>query len=519
MKHAVRVFFLGAALGFWASTLSALPETRSGDRLDDASRDRTRASAPAENAGSTAAVSLVEISDMAITESATLSAPFECDTSAATEDLLESAREMFLADRYELAEMLYKCLLRRDPSHVSAILELSVVYETMGKLQYAKGLLTRAEILKPNDAEIIERSIELSTKLSTALRAEVDSLVATGAYDTALPKLAMLIDAQPEDAELYYKKAQCYLALRDAEGALYDIDKALRIGNDPRFRALKSEARGLIATRDVETLARQAKNLIATGRKADSDRALPIVGEILARDPDHKWAKKQFLALTNGGSDAADTGVVEGGLPGPGGRARNLAAQAAAYAASFGRGAVSSGRAAVSFAGKLAGSFGRHLVWLIAAVLLLVVFRSPLTSMIVRGFEPRQVLSGRLGPFDINAIFSIIHAQGGRGVLHIRSGPIRGRVYFVDGEIYHCTSGKLEGRDAVRRLLAQTRDGYFVLTKLPRSYKKTIDVPFSLVLMDLGEKSFLGTPSAAAEGSSAAPRKKSKMKSLLENKA
>jgi len=57
-----------------------------------------------------------------------------------------------------------------------------------------------------------------------------------------------------------------------------------------------------------------------------------------------------------------------------------------------------------------------------------------------------------------------------------------------------------------------------MLTKLPRSYKKTIDVPFSLVLMDLGEKSFLEAPSGASDGTSSASQKKSRMKSLLENK-
>ena len=56
---------------------------------------------------------------------------------ASTDELLESAREMFIADNYRLAEMLYKTVLVRDPNHLDAMLELSVVYEKMGKLQHA----------------------------------------------------------------------------------------------------------------------------------------------------------------------------------------------------------------------------------------------------------------------------------------------------------------------------------------------------------------------------------------------
>ncbi len=492
MKNSAKVLFLGAALALWATTLSARSEDRP----------------PAEQPS---AVSLVEISDMAIVEGSALSAPFECDSSASTEDVLTAAREMFLADNYELAELLYKCLLRRDSTNLFAILELSVVYESMGKLQYAKGLITRAEILKPGDAAIGERSAELSRKLAAVLRNEVDSLITAEAYDAALPKLSMLLASRPDDAELYYTKARCYLALRDAEGALYEIEKAIRIENDPRFAALQSEARTLSATRGVGTLEGEARNLLATGRKADRDRAIAILSEILSRDPDHKWAKRQFLALTNGGAGGMpDSGGVAK-AEGPNERGKGLTERAAAFAALVGR-IFSSAAHAVK------GAPEAYLSLLAAAFALLVVFRSPLTSVIVRGIEPRYVLTGRLGPIDINAVFSIIHAQGGRGVLHVRTGPTRGKVYFVDGEIYHCQSGKLEGRDAVRRLLAQTGEGYFFLAKLPRSYKKTIDVPFSLVLMDLGEKSFLEAPSGASDGPSSASQKKSKMKSLLENK-
>jgi tetratricopeptide (TPR) repeat protein len=493
MKNSAKVLFLGAALALWATTLTAR------------SQDRSSAEKPV-------AVSLVEISDMAIVESTAFSAPFECDTTASAEDMLAAAREMFLADNYELAELLYKCLLRRDPSHLSGILELSVVYESMGRLHYAKGLITRAEILKPDDPAIAERSADLSRKLASTLRNEVDSLVTSGAFEAALPKLSMLLASHPDDPELYYEKARCYLALRDPAGALYEIDNAIRLANDPRFTALQSEALVLSASRGIGALEIEARGLLETGRKADRDRALAVLGEILSRDPDHKWARKQFLALTNGGAGGrSDAGAVAG-ANGSAPAGKGFGERTAAFAAFAGRVAAEAARAVRRWPET-------YLSLLAAVIGLFLVFRSPLTSYIARGIEPRHVLAGKLGPIDINAVFSIIHAQGGRGVLHVRSGPIRGQVYFVDGEIYHCRVGKFEGREAVRRLLAQTRDGYFILTKLPRSYKKTIDVPFSLVLMDVGEKSFLESPSARSEELDSPAPKKSRMKSLLENKS
>jgi hypothetical protein len=95
MKRAVWVLFLGAALGFWASTLSA----RSGDPPHPAADSR--------DAATQEPVSLVEISGMAIVETSAFSAPFECDSTATPDEMLASAREMFLADNYSLAELLY----------------------------------------------------------------------------------------------------------------------------------------------------------------------------------------------------------------------------------------------------------------------------------------------------------------------------------------------------------------------------------------------------------------------------
>jgi len=443
---------------------------------------------------------------------------FDCDSTVKTDDLLLSAREMFLADNYALAEMLYTCILRRDPSHLSAMLELSIVFETTGKLQHAKELLRRAAVLSPYDREVIGRNNEVTAKLSRALRTDVETLLAKGAFQAALSKLSALLATEPKDPDLHYKKARCYLELGDAKNALTEIDKALELQKDASYFGLRSEALKLDADREIGALTREAKRLLATGRAENHDRALAVVSQILTKDPEHRWAKRQFMLLTSGGASALANGrngpAATNGAKGPAAAtaAQNQRTRIAGYA--------KAAAAHVSaFALGVVRTLERHLGLLIIALIVLIISRSRLALMIVRGFEPRHSLSGRLNHFNIQEILTMIHSQGRSGVLRVYAGAVKGRVYFGDGEIHHCTSGKSEGRDAIRLLLAGAKDGHFVLTKLPRSFRKTIDVPFSLVLMDIGDRSFLDAGDSPAQTPAYATEIKSKMKSLLEKKS
>ena len=436
------------------------------------------------------------------------SGAFECDSTVKTDDLLLSAREMFLADNYALAEMLYTCILRRDPSHLSAMLELSIVFETTGKLQHAKELLKRAAILSPYDREVIGRNNEVTAKLSRALRTDVETLFAKGAFQAALPKLSALVATEPKDADLHHKKAQCYLELGDAGNALAEIDKALELQKDASSFALRSEALKLNADREIGALTREAKRFLATGHAENRDRALAVVSQILTKDPEHRWAKRQFMLLTSGGVSAVANGAKRPTAATMEQDQRTRVARYAKTAAAY----------MTAFALGIVRTLERHLGLLIIAFIVLIVSRSPLAFMIVRGFEPRHSLSGRLNHFNIQEILTMIHSQGRSGVLRVYAGAVKGRVYFGDGEIRHCKSGKSEGRDAIRRLLTAAKDGHFVFTKLPRSFRKTIDAPFSLVLMDIGDRSFLDAGDSPAQTPAYATEKKSKMKSLLEKK-
>lgn len=425
---------------------------------------------------------------------------FACDEKATQEELVESAREMFLAGNRALAEMLYQCALARDPNDVSAILELSVVYESAGKLQQAVGLASRAAILRPFDQEIIDRKRELAAKFSRTLETESAALIAGGEHASALRKLAVLLQERPGDADLHYKKALCHLNLGDAVGALLEIDKAAAIRKDIRYSVLRSKAIDLGKTQDVGALVREAEGLIGSDRQDDRERTLALLSQILARDPEHAWARSQFMILSNGENPAASAG------------ARTEPAAPSVISAH----ARSAARTAGAFFIGVLETAERQIGWLAVALVVLVLLGSPLTSVIMRGFEPRQRLSGRLSDFNIHEILSLVHSQGRSGVLRVYAGGEKARVYFVEGEIHHCVSGKNRGRDAIRSVLTRIKEGHFVLTGLPRSFERTVDVPFSLVLMDIGDRSFLD--SKGAEAHPPTPSKKSRMKSLLEDK-
>ncbi len=407
---------------------------------------------------------------------------------------------MFLADNYVLSEMLYKAVLVREPNHLSAMLELAIVYEATGRLQYARGLLTRASIQKPYDQQIIDRNNDVAKRMSRSLETEIDSLLSAGAFDMALPKLSVLLTTQPENAELYFEKARCHLKLGNPEAALSEIEKAVKLQKDDRFHALRIEALTLKNNKEIRTLSREVRRLMPAHRPEDRDRALALISQILARDPEHGWAKRQFVALTGGRNDGAQPERTE---------SRWTGVRTAI---------VSETRRAVGIAASVGDVLNRHLDVLLFVLVALIIFSSPLTFMIIRGFSPRQSLSGRFNQFNIHEVLSMIHSQNRTGVLRIHAGSAKGRLYFNDGEIYHCTGGGLEGRDAIRHLIENAKDGHFVFTRSTGTSRKTVDAPISLILMDLPERRQSIEKAPPKTGGPVHPPKKSRMKALLENK-
>ncbi|MEJ2722070.1 MAG: DUF4388 domain-containing protein, partial [bacterium] len=134
-------------------------------------------------------------------------------------------------------------------------------------------------------------------------------------------------------------------------------------------------------------------------------------------------------------------------------------------------------------------------------------------------FAPRQSLSGRLNQFNIQEILTMIQTQNRTGILKISASGATGRVFFNSGEVYHCTCRGEEGRKALQHLIDAARDGYFVFTNSRRSYPVSIDVPLSLILMDLPARHGGGATKGLPKSPDTSPKKRqSRMKELLNNK-
>ena len=421
------------------------------------------------------------------------------DENASTKELLESAREMFLAKNYSVAEMLYKSVLVREPKNVSAMLELSVVYEVTGKLDHAQALLTRAATVNPNNREIIDRTGEIAGKMSSSLEAEIQTLLADGKYDLVIPKLSVLLTAQPKNAELHYLKADCHLKLGRPEAAIVEIDRALHLTRDERFYTLREQAQTVIQERKVNALVRRAKLELESTGEATKDGAFRIIGQILDIDPDNSWAKRTFVAL---GGDKLTTDKTLWNDEWPGMTWEGIKKAAGQIGP----------RSAM-----LLRALNERAEILISIVMLLLILNSPLTFMLIKGFSPRHPLSGQLQQFSMQEILSLLHNHEHTGVLKIRTQGPRARVYFNTGEIYHCQAGKLGGRDALHEILKNEKEGFFVFEEGTLSRSRTVDVPLSLILMDLPGRKHAYTTQDTLRRQRATQGHQSRMKQLLDN--
>ena len=415
------------------------------------------------------------------------------DMNASTDELLESAREMFISDRYDLAGMLYKSVLVRDPNNLAAIQELAIIYEASGRLEYARGLLTRALIIRPDDPEIIRRHAEVAQKLSTQLETEIDSLIGAGAYQPAIPKLSILLTTQPEKANLYYKKAQCHLQLGNPEMALLEIDRALNIARETRFDDLKMSASAAKHRRQVKTLTLEAQRALAEGSAEGNDEALQSIGRILELEPDNTWAKEQFLALT----ENLYSGLKRWKVPE---RLSKWWVFAERHLLRAWNGLT-----------LLFEVFRSHINVLLAIALALLLLISPLTTTLVQGFSPRHPLSGRLGYFRLHELLTLMNTHGVNGVLILKTRATSGKIYFRKGEVYHCKSGRTDGRTAVQHLLKEPEGGSFVFRDGVTSREETVDTPLSLILLELPER----TRAITSESIIKKQKQKSRMKELL----
>ncbi|MBI4719954.1 MAG: hypothetical protein HY770_01715 [Chitinivibrionia bacterium] len=163
---------------------------------------------------------------------------------------LNNAREAAGKGQWPVAEFGYQNVLVGEPSHIEAIVELAGVYEAMGRYDYARGLLQRALALDDRNETLIERNIAVTRKLARSLHAEIDSLVAVGACDLAIPKLSLLLTLEPENPSLHYQKALCHYHAGRFDSALPSIETALGLCREMPYYDLR---RMILERRHLQT--------------------------------------------------------------------------------------------------------------------------------------------------------------------------------------------------------------------------------------------------------------------------
>jgi tetratricopeptide (TPR) repeat protein len=418
------------------------------------------------------------------------------DESITVPELFEKAREAFGLDNYDLAEKFYQEILIRERSNVRAMLELSNVYERSGKLEYARGLLARSAKLDPGNQTIAKRLDAVERTLTIVLTDEVDSLIASRQYELAIPKLSVLLSIDPNNSEVYYKRALCYARLGRPEGALSSIDKALQIDQQEKYYKLRTAILEDLKELETREMVAEAKKLIASDEPENHARALDVLAEILESNPEHAWAKTEFVRLSTL-TEADETGDpesdLEGGLP-------DLRAIAAFL--------VKAGVTAAELV-------QRHLSAALLLVIVLLVFRSPFTKRLTQIFAPRAFLSGRFPRFTLTEILVMLNSESHTGVLHVKGESCRGKIYFEHGEPCHCSVGKIDGVGALNHLLSNSRIGRFEFADGSIPLNRSIDTPLSVILVEHSG----GGPGRRRRLKDKSKKSKSKMKELLETKS
>lgn len=405
---------------------------------------------------------------------------------------LESARAAYHNQQWEIAEMEYQNVLLRESTHLAAIIELADVYERLGKYEHARGLLSRASALDRNNKKLISRALELDQKLCRSLHSEVDTLLEQRSYDLALPKLALLMTLEPENPDLYYQKSYCCFNLSRYDIALAAIETALRLRGEPSYHDLHHTIIDRMKQLEIHALMRKATAVINPETEAERQSALTLLARIIELDPDNAWAKREFLRLSE--SDEPPRALSDNG------NSPNNAALANIR------------RSAYPVLVYLGETLSRYLDSMLIILAILLVLHSPLTRSFMKGIPRHALLSGELSRFTIAEVLTMIGSHNYSGKLVITGGPISGKIYFDRGEAYHCTVKQAVGREALRSLLNRASAGRFYFTESRPPVERTIDVPLSLLIMDLPEQTAPARPLQPRK------RAKSKISELLENR-
>lgn len=412
------------------------------------------------------------------------------DSTTTKEELMDMGRAAVNMRQFSLAEVYYQEILLQNPEDVDAMCELAALYRRTGRLEYARGLLIRAGSLVPGRDDIPETRREVEKELRASLSRQADSLMAASKFESALPRLSLLLTIDPSNARVYAAKARCLAALGQSDAALSNVDLAL--AKDPReeYQRLRTEISAQHEERRIEELESSAKRLLESNEWM-RDEASEVLQAILAQDPSNEWAREKFRALSETPKPAPP-------IPAPPAPRQVF-------------------DAARQVLPGIARSLERHLTAIILLIAVVLVFRSPVARALAKRIHDASPISGDLATVDVAEALRLVNASALSGVLTVRAPDGNARVYFDIGDPIHCDGFGREGLEALVYLVRNVDAGTFEMKNTGVKKERTIDQPLDLILAD-------GTMTTAERGAAAnrnlarrqAGRKKSRMSELLE---
>ncbi|HEX5132296.1 MAG TPA: tetratricopeptide repeat protein [Candidatus Krumholzibacteria bacterium] len=405
------------------------------------------------------------------------------DSTTTRAELLEMGRAAVTLTQYPLAEVYYREILLRNPSDVTAMWELAAMYRRSGRLEYARGLLTRAGALQPGRNDINEARREVERDLFRQVTGEVDSLMAAGRYTSALPRLGVLLSIDGENADVLANKARCLAAIGEHDAALSNIK--LAIVKDPRdeFFRLRDEYSLAVERHRIDDLEDSARRLLASGDWV-REEASDVLQALLAQDPSNEWAREQFRLLSEG----ATPPPLPSDPPAP----RQVVEAVREVAPGF------------------AAVLDHHLPLIVAFLVVLLLFGSPLSrALAARAHRPSR-FAGELSSIDVADVLRAAHGAGLSGVIRLHTAEGNAKIHFEDGEPIHCTGFGRSGLDALTYIVREVCDGRFEHRSHRGKVGHTIEQPLAVILAN-----GVSDPGVAP---TARTRKKSRMSELLETK-
>ena len=210
---------------------------------------------------------------------------------------LERGDQYAAEKRDEFAVVEYASAVKIDPKFGAARLKLAETYERLNNLRAAFPEYIRAADALPDDRKAQMKATEV--------------LLLSGRFEDAKARVAALLQKNPKDVEVLLLHANALAALRDPEGAITQIEEALKVdpNSSPAFVNLGAVRMQSGEAKEAEAAFRKAIDLEpasvdpklafanflwAAGRAPEAEA---VIKEALAKEPQHLLANRMLGVL------------------------------------------------------------------------------------------------------------------------------------------------------------------------------------------------------------------------------